>query len=86
LNKIESMLQEMFSEEQKIESEEESELKTIRDSNLVLEYSSPDEWRKYIWEDCQYKEEKSEGSEIDFWCRKQKSPCRFEGCPLNHRD
>jgi hypothetical protein len=85
LEKIESMLQTVAGEEKKIEAEEEKELKELDESGIKLEYHNPEDWRKYIWENCEHKEERSEGDEVDFWCKKQDAPCRFEGCPLNVR-
>ncbi|MBW2964865.1 hypothetical protein KY363_05405 [Candidatus Woesearchaeota archaeon] len=90
LNRIEAMLsmitkeeEEELKEEKIIEQEEEKELKAISDSNINLEYPNIEDWRKYIWEGCEHKEERSESGEIEFWCRKQDKICRFEGCPLN---
>jgi hypothetical protein len=84
LNKIDSMLQNISTEEKKIESEEEKELKEL-DETVNLEFDNPEDWRKYIWETCPFKQEKSEGEEIDFFCKKSNSACRFEKCPLNKK-
>jgi len=69
-----------------IESEEKKELEELDESGINLEFNNPEDWRKYIWENCPFKKEKSEGGEIDFFCKKQDSPCRFEGCPLNKKE
>ncbi|MBW2972746.1 hypothetical protein KY359_06960 [Candidatus Woesearchaeota archaeon] len=75
LDKIESMLS-------TITKEEEQELKEL-DETINLEFNNAEDWRKYIWESCPFKTEKTEGEEIDFFCKKQNAACRFEGCPLN---
>jgi hypothetical protein len=85
LDKIESMLTKVLEEEDVVIENEEKELKTIRDSNLNLEFTSIENWREYIWNDCEFKVEKVNGDEVDFWCKKTKSWCRFEGCPLNQK-
>ncbi len=73
----------VIAEEKKIETEEKKELKTLSTSNINLEYPNIEDWKKYIWESCEHKEERSQGDEIDFWCKKQDAACRFDGCPLN---
>ncbi len=78
LDRIESMLS-------TITKEEEKELNELDESGINLEFSDPEEWRKYIWESCPFKKERSGGEEIDFFCKKQDKPCRFEGCPLNKK-
>lgn len=92
LEKIESMLstitkeeEETLSEEKKIEQAEETELKELSESDINLEFANIEDWRKYIWEICMFRVEKSEGNEVDFFCRKQNGPCRFDGCPLNYK-
>ena len=69
---------------QKVSKEEEKELKEL-DETVNLEFNNIEDWRKYIWESCPFKQEKSEGEEIDFFCKKQNKPCKFEGCPLNKK-
>lgn len=78
LDRIEKLVQD-------VSKEEETELKELDESNLNLEFNNAEDWRKYIWESCPFKKERSEGDEIDFFCKKQDAPCRFEGCPLNRK-
>ncbi len=75
LDRIEAMLKTLT-------SEEERELKEL-DETINLEFNNPEDWRRYIWENCPFKAEKSEGSEVDFYCKKKGGVCRFEGCPIN---
>ncbi|MBN1544527.1 hypothetical protein JW898_03635 [Candidatus Woesearchaeota archaeon] len=82
LNKIIEQEETELAEERKIEEEEQRELKEL-DATVNLEFNNPEDWRRYIWDGCSFKEKRSERSEIDFFCKKQNSPCRFEGCPLN---
>jgi len=77
LDKIESMLS-------TISKEEEKELKEL-DETVNLEFNNIEDWRKYIWDSCPFKKEKSEGEEMDFFCKKQDAPCKFDGCPLNKK-
>ena len=83
LNQMEQLLLKMSAEEEKIEADEEKELEEIEGSELNLEFPSIDDWRMYIWENCPFKKERQQKGEIDFFCKKQNGPCRFEGCPLN---
>jgi hypothetical protein len=82
LDRIELVLQNIASAEEKIEQEEEKELSEL-DEELNLEFNNMEDWRKYIWEGCPFKVEKSTSTEVDFFCKKKNDPCRFEGCPLN---
>ena len=90
LDHIEELLLKMSSEEEmelsetkKIEEEEEQELKEIEDSDINLEFKNIEDWRQYIWENCPFKKESAKKGEVDFFCKKQNTPCRFDGCPLN---
>lgn len=85
-DKIEKEEEETLQAEKKIEAEESKELEEIEDSNINLEFENMEDWRQYIWADCEYKEEKTEGDEVDFFCKKKNGPCRFDGCPLNYKD
>jgi cell division protein FtsB len=89
LDRIEQLILKVSSEEEeelkgqkKIEEEEERELEEL-DETVNLEFSNAEDWRQYIWEGCPFKKQVSKKGEIDFFCKKLNSACRFEGCPLN---
>ncbi|HII71369.1 TPA: hypothetical protein HA265_01285 [Candidatus Woesearchaeota archaeon] len=83
---IEEMEEEQLDEEKKIESEEEKELSELKEATRKVQFTDIADWQRYIWEGCKYKKEVKESSEVDFFCEKNKGPCRFEGCPLNYAD
>lgn len=85
LERIESMLSKMMEEENALLTDEEKALKTLQESNLNLEFTDVNDWRQYIWTDCEHKMKKVKGEEIDFWCQKTNDWCRFEDCPLNKK-
>jgi hypothetical protein len=92
LDKIEAMLNNIskqedqeLAEEKKIEEDEEKELSEISESAINLEFANIEDWRRYIWDTCPFRKEQSKKGEVDFFCKKQNAPCRFDGCPLNYK-
>ena len=85
LKKVEEKLDKIEHKETELEAEEKKEMKEIEESTINLEFPNIEDWRKYIWSDCEFKEERSEGDEVDFFCKKQNGPCKFDGCPLNYK-
>ncbi len=92
LDRVESLLKQVLEnqkkeleEEEKIEAEEEETKKELEESEFNLEFKNVEDWRKYIWENCAYKVERTEGAEVDFFCKKKNGPCKFDGCPLNYK-
>ena len=73
LNNVEKLLKKLLKEEGK-------ELDAL---NADKEFNNPEDWQQYVWKNCEFKTEKTDSSEIDFWCKKQDALCRFESCPLN---
>ncbi|MBU2561933.1 MAG: hypothetical protein KKD17_06570 [Nanoarchaeota archaeon] len=91
LDRMEELIKKIYeqeeteiAEEKKIEQQEDRELKEL-DETVNLEFNNIEDWRKYIWDSCPFKVEKTEGGELDFFCKKQNGPCKFEGCPLNKK-
>ena len=41
------------------------------------------DWKKLIWEVCEFKKELTRDKEVDFVCQKTNMICRYEDCPRN---
>jgi hypothetical protein len=70
-------------EEVKIHAKEEEIKYLIKSSVASRKYNDIIDWKKFIWDNCKYKESKEEDDKITFFCKKLNKTCNFSSCPLN---
>ncbi len=89
LLKVESVLNDlkreedlMISDAEKIEMDE-KKLLEILSSDLNKKFQNILDWKKYVWDSCEYRKSSGNDKIIDFECAKTGKPCRFSDCPRN---
>lgn len=48
-----------------------------------LQFKHVEEWKLYIWNDCEYKTTIEKENLIEHGCTKTNAPCHFVDCPKN---
>lgn len=79
-DKIEKMIDSIGSD---INLKTKSVKKTMALDEKNIEFTSVQDWQRYIWDNCQFKQERTDGSVVEFYCTRRKGRCRYEGCPEN---
>ncbi|MBD3204683.1 hypothetical protein GF327_10410 [Candidatus Woesearchaeota archaeon] len=69
--------------ENKIEKKENQIEELINKKIVSRKYNDILDWKKYVWDGCEYKVKKEANKEINFVCKKLKKICNFTSCPLN---
>lgn len=75
----------VIAEEHKIEMEEEKVIELLG-RKINKEFDNISDWKRYVWENCEYKRSKTEKNIIDFKCQKTGTVCRFIDCFKNKLD
>lgn len=73
---------EMLQDELKIMASESQLLKTL-DKQVPLQFTSIVDWKRYIWDTCEFRKPLEKTREIDFICGKTGTKCRYADCFRN---
>jgi len=75
--------EEIAIEEQRIEEQEKAIQALIQKKLVTRKYNDVLEWKQFVWDRCEYKKQKDEDLELEYFCSKMKKTCNFSTCPLN---
>ncbi|MFH1399395.1 MAG: hypothetical protein ABIG95_04775 [Candidatus Woesearchaeota archaeon] len=82
LRELKSEEDQLVHEKEKIELEEKKAVELLG-QGVSKQFTNILEWKRYIWENCEYKKPMVEEEKIDFICKKTGKSCRFIDCFKN---
>jgi hypothetical protein len=73
---------EVLQDELKIMASE-GELMTTLSKQVPLQFTSIVDWKRYIWDNCEFRKPLEKSKEIDFICGRTANKCRYADCFRN---
>ena len=82
VNELKNEEEQVIAEEHMIEIEE-KKLMELLGKQVNREFDNIMDWKRYIWEKCEYKKSVIKDNKIEFLCKKTSKSCRFIDCFKN---